>query len=279
MITGFKEVLASTYFCIIVFVLITITGCTTSRYSMEHDVGPKGEFDASLVPDAVPIWEPLSPQGNKSPYIVRGKEYQVMDRIEGYSEEGVASWYGLKFHGELTSNGEVYNIYEMSAAHKSLPLPSFVRVTNLDNNLSVVVRVNDRGPFYSDRIIDLSYAAAKKLGYDKKGTAKVKLDVISPERKNGDNAQYQFDRLAIFVQIGAFGNKASAQNLSDQAASLAGNYDSFVVKASNHAKTLYRVRVGPFQDRAHAEQIVDRFEDKGVGQPVIITRALSAKDR
>ena len=278
MIKSFKEVLASTCLLVIVFVLLTITGCTASRYSMENDIGPKGEFDASLVPDAVPIWEPLSHQGNKSPYIVRGKEYHVMDRIEGYSEEGVASWYGLKFHGELTSNGEVYNIYEMSAAHKSLPLPSFVRVTNLDNNLSVVVRVNDRGPFYSDRIIDLSYAAAKKLGYDQKGTAKVKLDVISPERKFEGDAKHQSDRLAIFVQVGAFGNKTSAQNMSKLAANFAGSYDSFVVKASNHAKTLYRVRVGPVPDKARAEQIVERFKDKGLGQPVIITRALSAKD-
>lgn len=279
MIKGFKEALALACFCAIVFVLLTMTGCTTSRYSMTYDVGPKGDFDASLVPDAVPVWEPLSPQGNKSPYIVRGKEYQVMDRIEGYSEEGVASWYGLKFHGELTSNGEMYNIYEMSAAHKSLPLPSFVRVTNLDNNLSAVVRVNDRGPFHSGRIIDLSYAAAKKLGYDKKGTAKVKLEVISPLRTTGNDAKYQPDRLAIFVQIGAFGNKKSAQKLRQQAKNLAGSYDSFVVKASNHAKTLYRVRVGPVPDKARAEQLAERFEDKGVGQPVIITRALSAKDR
>jgi len=246
---------------------------------MDHDAGPTGEFDASVVPEAVPVWEPLSPQGNKSPYIVRGKEYRVMDRIEGYSEEGVASWYGLKFHGELTSNGEVYNMYEMSAAHKSLPLPSFVRVTNLDNNLNVIVRVNDRGPFHSGRIIDLSYAAAKKLGYDKKGTAKVKLDVISPTPHVSNGVKYQSDRLAIFVQIGAFSNKKAAQALKKQAANLSGKYESFVAKASNHTEILYRVRVGPVPNKKSAEQLVERFDDNGIGQPVIITRALSAKDR
>jgi len=278
-IKSFKGAVVQFSLCIVVLVLLAITGCTTSRYSMEHDIGPKGEFDASLVPDAVPVWEPLSPQGNKSPYVVRGKEYQVMSRIEGYSEEGIASWYGLKFHGELTSNGEVYNIYEMSAAHKSLPLPTFVRVTNLENNLSVVVRVNDRGPFHSDRIIDLSYAAAKKLGYDEKGTTKVKLDVISPVRQESNNAPLQPDRLAIFVQIGAFSNEQSAQDLRVKAENHLSNYETFVAKALNYKKLLYRVRVGPIIDLEDAEQIVESLENKGVGQPVIITRALSAKDR
>ena len=264
---------------IAILVLLVITGCTTSRYSMEHDAGPVGEFDASLVPEAVPVWEPLSPQGNKSPYIVRGKEYKVMGRIEGYSEEGDASWYGLKFHGELTSNGEVYNMYEMSAAHKSLPLPSFVRVTNLGNSLSVIVRVNDRGPFHSGRIIDLSYAAAKKLGYDKKGTAKVKLEVISSKPDVSNGVGYQSDRLAIFVQVGAFSNKKAAQALREQVSNLSNKYESFVAKASNHTEALYRVRVGPFPDKGSAELIVKRFQDEKIGQPVILTRALSAKDR
>ncbi|MFT7185543.1 MAG: rare lipoprotein A [Pseudohongiellaceae bacterium] len=263
-----------------IFVLsLVITGCTTSRYSMKYDAGPIGEFDARLVPEAVPVWEPLSPRGNKSPYVVRGKQYQVMTRIKGYSEVGVASWYGLKFHGELTSNGEVYNMYEMSAAHKSLPLPSFVRVTNLENNLNVIVRVNDRGPFHSGRIIDLSYAAAKKLGYDKKGTAKIKLDVISPARHADNGAALQPDRLAIFVQVGAFSNEKAAQDLKLKAEKLARKHEIFVAKVLNQKKSLYRVRVGPVLDREGAEKIVGVLESKGVGRPVIITRALSAKDR
>ena len=261
-------------------VVFIVTGCSTSRYSMEHDASPSGVFDASAVPEATPVWEPLSPQGNRSPYTVRGKQYQVMNRIEGYTEEGIASWYGLKFHGELTSNGEIYNMYEMSAAHKSLPLPSYVRVTNLENNLSAIVRVNDRGPFHSDRIIDLSYAAAIKLGYQKQGTAKVKLDVITPIRSKKSQSKTNLtDRLALFVQIGAFGNKQSAQALRQQAEGVSGEYESFVAKAPNLTNDLYRVRVGPLPDMASAQRLVEHFEDKALGTPVVITRALSARNR
>jgi rare lipoprotein A len=246
---------------------------------MEHDVGPTGYFDATLVPEAIPVWEPLSPRGNKSPYIVRGKKYQVMNRIEGYTEKGIASWYGLKFHGELTSNGEIYNMYEMSAAHKSLPLPSFVRVTNLENNLSVVVRVNDRGPFHGGRIIDLSYAAAKKLAYDKKGTANVKLEVITPVRTASNAALHQPDRLALFVQVGAFSNEKAAHNLKTKAAKHLVKSEAFVTNFLSHKKALYRVRIGPVLDQESAERIVENLEEDGIDGAVIITRALSAKNR
>ncbi|HBQ01515.1 MAG TPA: septal ring lytic transglycosylase RlpA, partial [Gammaproteobacteria bacterium] len=116
--------------------------------------------------------------GNRSPYTVLGKTYTVLPTERGYSERGVASWYGEKFHGHKTSNGEVFDMYMASAAHKSLPIPSFLRVTNLDNNRSLIVRVNDRGPFHGDRIVDLSYAAAMKLGYAERGTARVHLESI-----------------------------------------------------------------------------------------------------
>ncbi len=115
---------------------------------------------------------------------VLGKSYNVMDTEAGYSERGVASWYGGKFHGHKTSNGEVFDMYLASAAHKSLPIPSFLKVTNLDNNRSIIVRVNDRGPFHGDRLVDLSYAAAVKLGYADRGTARVQLDAIIA---NGDS--------------------------------------------------------------------------------------------
>ena len=160
----------------IVIVLVlgwTLLACTPSRYALKADVEPEGSFDASTIPDAVPVNELMSLSGNKSPYRVRGEDYEVLPSPKGYQERGGASWYGSKFHGYKTSNGEVYNMYAMTAAHKTLPLPSFVRVENLDNGRSVIVRVNDRGPFHKGRIIDLSYAAAIKLGYANKGTAKV----------------------------------------------------------------------------------------------------------
>jgi len=264
---------------LVLLVMLVLAACTTSRYSMEYDVGPSGYFDASLVPDPVPIWEPLSPGGNKTPYIVRGKKYHLLNRTQAYSEEGVASWYGLKFHGELTSNGEIYNMYEMTAAHKTLPLPSYVRVTNLDNDKSIVVRVNDRGPFHSGRIIDLSYAAAKKLAYDNKGTANVKLDLISPVQKNANAKRKGEDRLAIFVQLGAFANKLAAEIIKDQANKLSEAYRAFVVQAPGRLPALYRVRIGPIKDKLSAENMITKLQGASIGQPIMISRSVIAKGR
>lgn len=132
----------------------------------------------SRIPDAVPM--PHNGSVKANPYTVLGKTYYPMNDARAYRMVGTASWYGTKFHGQATANGETYDLYGMTAAHKTLPLPSYVRVTNLDNGKSVIVRVNDRGPFYSDRVIDLSFAAAKKLGYAETGTARVKVEGIDP---------------------------------------------------------------------------------------------------
>lgn len=134
--------------------------------------------EAARIPDAVPMVEVRTKAGNKSPYTVLGKTYRVLPDSTGYKERGDASWYGTKFHGQKTSNGEEYDLYQMTAAHKTLPIPCYVKVTNLDNGKQVVVRVNDRGPFHDGRIIDLSYAAAAKLGYG--GTARVEVEAIDP---------------------------------------------------------------------------------------------------
>ena len=144
------------------------------------DGAPWWDVDVSRIPDATPTLHSGPYKAN--PYTVLGKTYFPLQESKTYVASGTASWYGTKFHGQNTANGEVYDLYGMSAAHKTLPLPSYVRVTNLDNNKSVVLRVNDRGPFYSDRIIDLSYAAAKKLGYAEIGTARVKVEGIDPQQ-------------------------------------------------------------------------------------------------
>ena len=151
---------------------------TEARYAIKQDLGPKQHLDMSKAPDAIPKVEPRSRGGNKSRYEVWGKSYSVMASSVGYKERGLASWYGQKFHGHLTSNGETYDMYTMSAAHKSLPLPTYARITNLANNKMVIVRVNDRGPFHGDRVIDLSYAAASKLDYRKTGVAEVLVEAI-----------------------------------------------------------------------------------------------------
>ncbi len=161
------------------FTLLLLSACnTTSRYSQKHD----------SIPDRLPtrqeLQEPtpqaLSPsRGGNKDYQVFGKFYQVLPSADGYEATGTASWYGKKFHGHLTSNGEVYDMYAFSAAHKALPLPTYLQVTNVANNKSVIVRVNDRGPFHQDRLIDLSYSAAYKLGMLSQGTAKVKIEAIT----------------------------------------------------------------------------------------------------
>lgn len=152
------------------------------RYAMSGDAYPVEPPDVTQVPDAEPRIEPRSSAGNRSTYEVWGETYHVMPDSRGYTRQGTASWYGEKFHGYATSNGEIYDMYKMSAAHRSLPLPTFARVTSLANGRSVIVRVNDRGPFHSDREIDLSYAAAARLGILDNGTGGVKVEAIDPER-------------------------------------------------------------------------------------------------
>ena len=178
---------------------VLVASCTTSRTPTQKtpstavraqpgldinrahkDGAPWWDVDVSRIPDATPTLHTGPYKAN--PYTVLGKTYFPLQESKTYVASGTASWYGTKFHGQNTANGEVYDLYGMSAAHKTLPLPSYVRVTNLDNNKSVILRVNDRGPFYSDRIIDLSYAAAKKLGYAEIGTARVKVEGIDPQQ-------------------------------------------------------------------------------------------------
>lgn len=152
---------------------------SAGSYSRPHkDGAPWWDVDVSRIPDAVPMpnYGPIK----NNPYTVLGKTYFPLNDATSYRVTGTASWYGTKFHGQATANGETYDLYGMTAAHKTLPLPSYVRVTNLDNGKSVIVRVNDRGPFYSDRVIDLSFAAAKKLGYAETGTAHVRVEGIDP---------------------------------------------------------------------------------------------------
>jgi len=179
----------------VLFIAVLVTGCANKssvpktnegRYKVTKDYGPDALVDVSHVQDAVPKIEPRSRGGNRSRYEVLGKQYSVMPSAAGYNATGGASWYGKKFHGHLTANGEKYDMYQMTAAHKSLPIPTYVRVTNLANNRQVIVRVNDRGPFHKGRIIDLSYAAASKLDMLKQGTSKVRVEAINPATWKAD---------------------------------------------------------------------------------------------
>ncbi|WP_299230777.1 septal ring lytic transglycosylase RlpA family protein [uncultured Halomonas sp.] len=157
------------------------------RYAMTGDAYPEEPPDVSRVPDAQPRHEPHSRGGNRPTYEVWGKTYHVLPDASGYVKQGTASWYGKKFHGYATSNGEIYDMYKMSAAHRSLPLPTYARVTSLDNGRSVIVRVNDRGPFHSEREIDLSYAAAARLDILDNGTGRVRVEAIDVDRWLAEN--------------------------------------------------------------------------------------------
>lgn len=168
-----------------VLLLGSLGGCA-SRGESRTAVADSAASDGSNIPDAVPRVEPLSKWGNPESYKVKGKRYFTKKTSSGHVERGLASWYGKKFHGRRTSSGERYNMYEMTAAHKTLPLPSYVRVTNVENGRTAVVKVNDRGPFHGSRVIDLSYSAAKKLGVVQKGTAMVEVRAIDPLAPNAE---------------------------------------------------------------------------------------------
>lgn len=168
------------HFLLTCVLLLAIQACSTApsgRYSIKHDSAPKFDYGDISYIEPTPIYEPYNVWTSR-PYEVLGGFYTPMLDSKGYEEEGYASWYGQKFHGHTTANGETFDMFALTAAHKTLPLPSFVKVTNLENNKSATVRVNDRGPFHDDRILDLSYGAAKKLGFHSKGVTKVKVEII-----------------------------------------------------------------------------------------------------
>lgn len=276
--------------------LLLLAGCSTqgpvtqnpssSRYSMSQDAAPTGSYDISNLQDAVPRAEPYSRGGNRSPYTVWGKSYTVMPSSDGYQATGIASWYGAKFHGHKTSNGETYDMYEMSAAHRSLPLPSFVQVTNLANNRQVIVRVNDRGPFHSERIIDLSYAAAKKLGFMDQGTARVRIAAITvnpdgtwaaageeserPQPAAGTSLAHGSGGARAYVQVGAFRSAEAAAAFQREVRGV--TQTPVVVVAAEGQGGWHRVHVGPFTSRAQAEAERDRIQTRRMGQPIVVMR-------
>jgi rare lipoprotein A len=258
---------------LVLVLVLLVAACSTSkpsRYSIDQDHGPSTEVDLSTVADAVPTGEASSRGGNKSPYKVMGKQYSVLDSNEGYLERGIASWYGKKFHGHLTSNGETYDMYAMSAAHKSLQLPSFVRVTNLDNGKQVVVRVNDRGPFHGARLIDLSYAAAFKLDMLKEGTARVEIQTLSVASQRPAStaliqavAPRQPQLANRFIQVGAFSSWSSAQSVKARVELLLRAQHVEVTKNSA-TPPLYRVRVGPLDTtQAGLDSLLARLATEG----------------
>jgi len=234
--------------------------------------GPDATPPQAEVPDAVPRAEPRSSHGNPPFYDVNGQRYTILASADDFVERGVASWYGPDFHGHNTSSGEVYDMYAMTAAHRTLPIPCYARVTNLSNGRSVVVRINDRGPFVANRIVDLSYSAASRLDIVRTGTAFVELRTISagearsaPEQSTAattmppatepaaapaadaalsPTSMSEPATVALYIQIGAFADPANAQRVLDRLQS-SGVPHVFSVASSTSGRTLRRVRIGP----------------------------------
>ena len=232
---------------------------------------PGAPPDVSSIPDAIPRDEPRSRRGNPPFYSVLGKRYTVLNSGEGYVEQGVASWYGPTFHGELTSNGESYDMYAMSAAHKTLPLPAYARVTNLSNGRSVVVRINDRGPFAKNRIIDLSYTAAAKLDMLKDGTALVEVRVVTAGSADRLRRTDESPPQSLYVQAGAFGDEGNAARLVARLKK-GGINNAFVQPPAPDAQPkMYRVRVGPVTSTAEFDRTAARLAKLGITEVRLAT--------
>ena len=248
----------------LIALLLSLSACVSSPPKpVTQDSAPTVRFDPSKVKPAIPRPEGRSRYGNHSPYTVFGKKYQVMESAKGYREKGIASWYGTKFHGRKTSSGELYDMFKMTAAHKSLPLPSYVKVTHLENNKTIIVRVNDRGPFHKGRVIDLSYAAAHLLGIAHAGTGQVKVEVISSPGKVSATAPQP-----LYVQIGAYSKLGIAQSVQEQALLLTPHPIS-IRPIQQTKRVLHRVLIGPLASRQQGDALVATLREQKIGNAIV----------
>ncbi len=271
---------------------LLIHGCTQApRVIDEMDIqdGAGELVDTRLIANAVPKMEPVTRAGNSNPYTVLGETYHLLPTARGYKRVGTASWYGSKFHGRKTANGEVYDMYAMTAAHRTLPIPAYARVTNLANQRVIVVRINDRGPFHASRIIDLSYAAALKLGFADHGTAEVEIEVITPtstrvEAPMPNVSPVVADRLSIpevraaeersidhlpsggvFLQIGAFAQRTSADRLQRAISAMT----SLPIEIIQH-RELFKVKMGPIKNSTRLKMLQKKIRHQQNIVPFIL---------
>lgn len=281
---------------------LLVSGCATHKTTSPVDASippdfhikdsaPRIQFDPKDIAPVIPEWEPYSQYGNRPSYQVLGKTYHVLSNPGHFKQQGIASWYGTKFHGRRTSSWEFYDMFAMTAAHKTLPLPSYVKVTNLENKRSAIVRVNDRGPFHDGRIIDLSYAAAHVLGVADKGTAPVEIELISPAKTrqipvkktaqatlpahlNPSNttkpAVAASGTEQLYLQVGAFSALDSAQNLQTKLMAII-NHPVSISPIATKPNGLLRVMVGPFQQAEEMDQISALIQSHQLGNPLVKT--------
>jgi rare lipoprotein A len=255
-----------------------------SKGGYYKDDGPGANPPPNLaaIPDAVPKAEPLHRFANR-PYQVFGKDYVPVSSLAPFRQTGIGSWYGRRFHGASTSSGETYDMYAMTAAHPTLPIPSYARVTNLANGRSVVVRVNDRGPFHSDRVIDLSYVAAWKLGYAEAGSTRVEVEAIVPgipstgtviartePRQEPEQPQPQPEAKGVYLQLGAFSAREAAENFRVRVyRELAWLSEAIQIVAGG---PVFRLHLGPYRSQEEARSIADRIQTEFKLRPVLVVR-------
>jgi len=250
--------------------LLWLTGCT----SRVQDGPPNFYVDASKIPNAVPHHLPKSRYGNPSSYVVNGKRYYVLANAEGYSKRGIASWYGTKFNGRLTSTRQPYNMLAMTGASPELPIPCFVRVTNLENGRSIIVKINDRGPFAPNRIIDLSYVAAKKLGYIGKGTAMVQVTAINVARYH-KRQMLAVEKVSVpqhpqlYLQLGAFRELLHAKLLKARIEAVTHKH-VVINKGTFQRLPIYRVQVGPLVGVGESDHLQMELKKRGFGEAITV---------
>ncbi len=266
-----------------------LTACSsgernTSRYAQARDSAPFQSVDLSTVRDAVPRVEPKSRYGNPASYMVRGKRYTTLASSKGYRQRGIASWYGTKFHGHRTSSGEPYDMYRMSAAHKTLPLPTYARVRNLRNGRSVIVKINDRGPFHENRLIDLSYAAAARLGILGKGTGLVEVEAIDPRVYAAGKTDHKVAaskpktaqppattrQPSLYLQLGAFSERSNAERLKARLSDTDLPGELRITRKGASPKPVFRVRIGPLANVETADRLTRLLADKGIRSPQVV---------
>jgi rare lipoprotein A len=261
--------------------VLALAGCSSTPPVKQASSAPKGggyylddgpdanpPQNLDRIPDAVPREEPLHPYANRT-YAVQGSTYQPQSRPGGYRKEGVASWYGRRFNGKKTASGERYDMYAMTAAHPTLPIPSYARVTALNTGKSVVVRINDRGPFHSKRIIDLSYAAAYKLGYVQNGSARVRVESIDPDTYAAQEQEAAPGR-GVYLQVGAFSRADNAEQLLGRLAREL-ELDPGQTRVVRDG-SLHRVQVGPYRSDDAADADRERLQERLDLKAVLVRR-------
>lgn len=250
----------------LLLISVFIAGCSSLPVK---DSAPPSTINVDAIPDAVPRDEPRSKYGNPASYSVNGDTYEVLASADGYIERGIASWYGNKFHGQRTSSGETYDMYAMTAAHRSLPLPSYARVTNLKNQRSVVVKINDRGPFHDNRLIDLSWAAATKLDITGSGTGLVEVRVLDARHAQPSApTETPAETPRLYVQLGAYTQPENAQRIADE---LKGHgFMPRITQARRGAENLHRVRLGPLPSVELADDLARKLLQLGYSKYRVI---------